>query len=75
MREVERRVNGEMITMIGMGMFAICMIIWMSDGAIDGAIERYLQAVRDREWDIIFGGGGIVLGLVLVYAGILIAGG
>lgn len=63
--------SGEMITMIGMGMFAICMIIWMSDGAI----ERYLQAVRDREWDIVFGVGGVVLGLVLVYAGILIAGG
>lgn len=71
MLEVERRMSGEMITMIGMGMFAICMIIWMSDGAI----ERYLQAVRDREWDIVFGVGGVVLGLVLVYAGILIAGG
>lgn len=63
--------RGEMITMIGMGIFALCLIILVSDGGV----ERYLQAIRDREWDIIFGGGGVVLGIFMVYAGILIAGG
>lgn len=63
--------SGEMITMIGMGIFVLFLIILMSEGAI----ERYLQAIRDREWDIVFGAGGVVLGLVLVYAGILIVGG
>lgn len=63
--------RGEMITMIGLGLFAIFLFILMTDGGI----ERYLQAIRDREWDIIFGVGGVVLGIVLVYAGILIAGG
>lgn len=63
--------RGEMITMIGLGIFAIFLFIVMTESGI----ERYLQAIRDREWDIVFGVGGVVLGLVLVYAGILIAGG
>ena len=63
--------SGEMITMIGLGIFAVFLFILMTDGGI----KRYLQAIRDREWDIVFGVGGVVLGLVLVYAGILIAGG
>lgn len=63
--------RGEMITMIGLGIFAIFLFILMTDGGI----KRYQQAIRDREWDIVFGVGGVVLGLVLVYAGILIAGG
>lgn len=71
MREVEKRVSGEMITMIGMGIFALFLLILMSDGAV----ERYLQAVRDREWDIVFGAGGVVLGIILTYVGIIIAGG
>ena len=71
MREVERRLRGEMITMIGMGIFVLFLLILMSDGAI----ERYLQAVRDREWDIVFGAGGVVLGIILMYAGIIITGG
>ena len=71
MREVERGVSGEMITMIGMGIFVLFPLILMSDGAI----ERYLQAVRDREWDIVFGAGGVVLGIILMYVGIIIAGG
>ena len=63
--------RGEMITMIGMGIFVLFLLILMSDGAI----ERYLQAVRDREWDIVFGAGGVVLGIILMYAGIIITGG
>lgn len=63
--------RGEMITMIGLGIFAIFLFIVMTESGI----ERYLQAIRDREWNIVFGVGGVVLGLVMVYAGIIITGG
>lgn len=61
---------GAIITLIGMGIMMIFIIIV----ALEGSIESYIQAVKDRDWDFVIGVGGLVLGVIMMITGVLIAG-